>query len=300
MAGPVNTILVPTDGSDDAILAAQVATDLAQRTGAVIHLANAWQINTYVGDPYLYAPALSNDYYTINEEVGRTALETEMARITAAGGTVAATHLVQGRAPDEMVALAKEIGADLIVVGSRGLGPVRRLVLGSVSEGIVHHASCPVLVVRGGATAWPPQRVVVGDDGSETAERAVQLAAGFAKLYAAQGVLAQAFLPTVAPYSPADPDLARQEEARQQAEAALGERAATLDAAFGKRPTTRLAIDDAAALLLKIAEEDEQPALVVVGSRGLGPFQRFRLGSTSTKLLHAAQCPVLVVPGRED
>jgi hypothetical protein len=59
--------------------------------------------------------------------------------------------------------------ADLLVVGSRGLGKARRLVTGRVSEGLVHVASRPTLVVRGGEGIWPPKDVVVGDDGSEEA-----------------------------------------------------------------------------------------------------------------------------------
>ena len=297
MVGPFNTILVPTDGSDDATLAAQVATDLAQRTDAAIHLAHDWQLVTYAGDPYLYPGTLTDDYFTLYDESGRAILEQASERVAALGGTVAQTHLLQGRPSDTMAALAGTIGADLIVVGSRGLGPLRRLVLGSVSDGIAHHAPCPVLTVRGGADAWPPQRVVVGDDGSEIADRAAQLAGRIAVLCGAKGVVVRGYqpLPTPDPDRPGGPH--RHDEMVEAAEVAIEQRAAELAGVFGGRLDARLAIGDPADLLVTTAEIADAPALLVVGSRGLGAFQRFRLGSTSTKVLHAAHCPVLVVPG---
>jgi nucleotide-binding universal stress UspA family protein len=64
------------------------------------------------------------------------------------GGTVAEEHLVEGRVAPEIVGLAEEIGAGLIVMGSRGLGGIRRALMGRVSDSVVQHAHCPVLVVR--------------------------------------------------------------------------------------------------------------------------------------------------------
>jgi nucleotide-binding universal stress UspA family protein len=61
---------------------------------------------------------------------------------------VAQAHFREGRPDAEITALAEEIGAGLIVVGSRGLGGIRRTMLGSVSDSVVRHAHCPVLVVR--------------------------------------------------------------------------------------------------------------------------------------------------------
>jgi nucleotide-binding universal stress UspA family protein len=298
MAGLFSTILVPTDGSDDAIMAAQVATDLARRTGSAIHLAHAWQFVTYAGDPYLSPGALPDGYLTMYEDAGRAMLEQESARVASLGATVAGIHLLQGRPADTMVDLAGEIGADLIVAGSRGLGPLRRLVLGSVSDGIAHHAPCPVLLVRGGAGAWPPQRVIVGDDGSPAAERAAQLAAQIAAFYKANGVVVRGYQPVLTPDLDQPGGPRRHDELIEAAEIAIAERAAELAAAFGSRPEPRLGIGDPADLLVTAGESVDVPALIAVGSRGLGAFQRFRLGSTSTKVLHAAHCPVLVVPGK--
>lgn len=88
--------------------------------------------------------------------------------------------------------LAEELGADMILLGSRGLGSLGRLVLGSVSERVVHHATCPVLVALGSESAWPPRRVVIGDDGSEEAKKAGGLASRFGHLYGAEMVLVRA------------------------------------------------------------------------------------------------------------
>jgi nucleotide-binding universal stress UspA family protein len=62
--------------------------------------------------------------------------------------SVAEAHLIRGRADREVVNLSEEIGAGLIIMGSRGLGGVRRALMGSVSDSVVRHAHCPVLIVR--------------------------------------------------------------------------------------------------------------------------------------------------------
>ena len=72
-----------------------------------------------------------------------------MEKIRAATGSAIQAHVRLGRPDEEIVSLADEIGAGLIVVGSRGLGDIRRALMGSVSDSVVRHAPCPVLVVRG-------------------------------------------------------------------------------------------------------------------------------------------------------
>ena len=58
-------------------------------------------------------------------------------------------HLREGRAAEEIVELAEDIGAGLIVMGSRGRGRLRRALMGSVSDAVVRHAHCPVTIIRG-------------------------------------------------------------------------------------------------------------------------------------------------------
>ena len=74
--------------------------------------------------------------------------EAETERVRAAGGTVAQAHLMMGRADRKVVGLAEEVGVGLVVTGSRRHGGIRRALMGSVSDSVVRHAHCPVLVVR--------------------------------------------------------------------------------------------------------------------------------------------------------
>jgi nucleotide-binding universal stress UspA family protein len=144
-------ILLATDGSEEATLAAQTAIDLANKTGDS-------ELHVVYADILPYSPALSEGYQAgvdvgaylqdESEEIGQGRLDEQVRKIEAAGGSVAQAHFRIGRPDAEITALAEEIGAGLIVVGSRGLGGLRRAMLGSVSDSVVRHAHCPVLVVR--------------------------------------------------------------------------------------------------------------------------------------------------------
>jgi nucleotide-binding universal stress UspA family protein len=78
----------------------------------------------------------------------RELLDAEVEQVKAQGGTVAEAHLGVGAPDREIVNLAEEIGVGLIVLGSRGRGGIRRALMGSVSNSVVRHAHCPVLMVR--------------------------------------------------------------------------------------------------------------------------------------------------------
>ena len=143
-----NKILLPTDGSTDAALAARAAIDLSGESGAELHVVHAWQSVPFARFESLIRAQLKQEA----EEL----LAEQEKLIGAGGGKIAGSHLRRGSAVDEILDLAYELGAGLIVMGSRGMGPVKRLVMGSVSEGVVHHTRCPVLVLRGRQAAWPP------------------------------------------------------------------------------------------------------------------------------------------------
>ena len=82
------------------------------------------------------------------EEDAKSKLEEQVQKIEQAGGKVAQAHPRVGLPAAKIVALAEDMGAGLIVMGSRGLGGIRHAVMGSVSDSVVRHAHCPVLIVR--------------------------------------------------------------------------------------------------------------------------------------------------------
>ena len=149
-------ILLATDGSREAELATRTAADLAKKTHSELHVVHAFGIAP-VGPPvYPEATELQSvefeaeneERQRISEQRAREVLETEVQKVRSGGGSVAVEHLVEGRVAPEIVGVAEEIGAGLIVMGSRGLGGIRRALMGSVSDLVTRHAHCPVLVVR--------------------------------------------------------------------------------------------------------------------------------------------------------
>jgi nucleotide-binding universal stress UspA family protein len=150
-------ILLATDGSEDAQLAATTAVDLANSTGSELHVVHArfalpWTTGYYSDTE---PPTTSIASKEEARQMVLQWLDEQVERIEAQGGSARQAYLRLGR-PDEgaitvaeqIVNLAEEIRAGLIVVGSRGLGGIRRALMGSVSDSVVRHAHCPVLVVR--------------------------------------------------------------------------------------------------------------------------------------------------------
>jgi nucleotide-binding universal stress UspA family protein len=144
-------ILVATDGSEEAKLALTTAADLAKGTNSELHIAYVFPTavqrpfpNPITGRP---AEVLERE---LEEAMGqaRSFLDREVEQVKGEGVEVADSHLVRGRPDSELVHISEEIDAGLIVMGSRGLGGVRRALMGSVSDSVVRHAHCPVLVVR--------------------------------------------------------------------------------------------------------------------------------------------------------
>jgi nucleotide-binding universal stress UspA family protein len=261
-------ILLATDGSENTAQATKATVDIARRRGSEIHLIHVWHD---VHTPHAHAFVKSE-----LRRQGREILEEQ-------GGTVTRAHHREGRTFGEVIKLGDELEADLLLVGSRGHRGLRRMLVGSHSEDIVHHAHRPVLVVRRGEDVWPPARIVVGDDFSEDARKAAELAANLGKLFGARMLLLHA-VPRL-PKASSEP-----------VEAKLGDRAGELEDILQQRSQTRIVAGDSAEVLIEAAQEGEEPTLVAVGSRGLGLVGRMRLGSVSTKVVRAGLGAVLVYP----
>ncbi len=280
-------ILLATDGSADAVRATEAASDLAMKSGAELHVVHVWHD----------VPGFAHDF--VKRELrrqGQEILDGQVERIRASGGEVAKAHLRRGRTSNEVISLCEEIGAGLLVVGSRGLGTVQRILMGSQSEEIVHRARVPVLVLRGGEDAWPPVRIVVGEDYSDDARKAGELAAGIGRLYGADGLLVYSHpdLPEVPP-GEARSTVKDLMDMRGRDEKMLEARARELAEILGRKPEVRLSDGYPASVLLE-ASQEVRPSLVAVGSRGLAGMIHTRLGSVSTKVVTAARGPVLVYP----
>jgi len=296
MNGFPTRILAATDGSEHAALTAKAACDLSLRAGAELHVVHVWQVPRLA---MTLPAAAKGEYSRARERWEREAqglLDEQADRVRGTGAAVAGAHLRKGRPAEEVVGLAEELEADLVVVGSRGLGRVERLTTGSVSEGIVHLASRPTLVVRGGAGAWPPREVVVGNDGSREAARAGKLAARLAKLLEASVLLVSVYSTNLVSPPVRAPLPRAFNMLLSTGDDILKERAARLKGVLGDSPETMVATGDAAAVLQEVAGES---ALVAVGSRGLGAVRRFTVGSVSTDVLRAVAGPVLIVPSKE-
>jgi nucleotide-binding universal stress UspA family protein len=140
------TILLATDGSEEAQLAGTTAADLAQRTDSELH---AVTVGAGVPISATTSPAHFEDVVRKNRSQAEEVLEQQVKSIEESGGAVNERHLREGRAEEEIVELTEEIGAGLIVMGSRGHSRLRRALMGSVSDAVVRYAHCPVTIVRG-------------------------------------------------------------------------------------------------------------------------------------------------------
>ena len=206
-----------------------------------------------------------------------------------------------GEPANEITARARAIGADLIVVGSRGRGPLATSILGSVSAGVIDRATCPVLVARRGEV----KRIVLADDGSAGAAAAAELLDRWP-------IFADASLQVVSVVDVGRPLLAADETPmffaagellysesleleRERSHRTVAARAKALAARpRGIRTSVR---EGAAADEILGAAHDFSADLIVTGSRGETGLARFFAGSVARRVLLGAKCSVLIARG---
>jgi nucleotide-binding universal stress UspA family protein len=225
-------------------------------------------------------------------------------------GLAQSVHTIVGteRPQHGTIGAAETWGAHLIVVGARGVGPVQRLLLGSVSTTVSQQAKVGVLVVRRAANNPPVEapRVLVAYDGSEASRHAARL---LDRLVWPEGTIGRVMsvcesglgeLPEWLKERTRDAETeAMSQNWVREHEVEKQTLHHELTAFSHKLPrpfrTDPLVVDgDPANEILK-AIDSERADLVVMGARGMGTLERLFLGSTSQKVLHHAPCSVLIV-----
>ncbi|MGB3683896.1 MAG: universal stress protein [Rubrobacteraceae bacterium] len=312
-------ILLADDGSRQAEYAAKLAAGLSNALGSEVHAVRAVEGSSELYMPPGWAGLGLQTRDDVFEQAGREAfeaakrearqeLEDTMQEIERAGGKVAEVHVRTGRPDSEIVELAEETGAGLVAIGSRGLGPLKRALLGSVSTSVVRHAHCPVLVTRcEGEGAALPERMLVAADGSGSGERALEMAAEVARAAGSElHLLHVVQLPSPGPegwavpiaYMPEAGELVTRniEELERNARDFVEQRADRIRDDGGPVLEGHVAFGLPSQEILRLAEE-LGAGLVFTGSRGLGGVRRALLGSVSDSIVHHAHCSVMVVRG---
>ncbi len=284
-------IVVGVDGSDGSRAALRWARREAEARG--------WPVVALLAYGFYGRPEQVQDRAGGIAEEALSRAATEVLRETIAE-VVEADDPELTTAPETMIAGLEPVDAlfqvaepsDLLVIGSRGLGPVRRLLLGSVSTACVRHAAGPVVVVRA-PQPRDERPVVVGVDGSAESLSALDWAIehAAARRLALHVIRAWSLPPDIGVRME---DILAAAARREQTDKELHELVERRSRGAGIRVTAEL-VDGAPAPTLISASDDAE--LLVVGSRGAGGFSRLLLGSTSaTCSLHARTSVAVVHP----
>jgi nucleotide-binding universal stress UspA family protein len=141
----MKTILLATDGSPTATKATDEAIELAGALGATLRIVSVWRVPLY---DYGYVPAQYPPELVDAQRAGAERAAEHAVAAAKAAGVDATSELRQGDAAEEICAAAEAEAANMIVLGAHGWGAMKRILFGSVSTAVLHHAPCPVLVVR--------------------------------------------------------------------------------------------------------------------------------------------------------
>ena len=284
----MDKILVGIDGSEDSRTALRWAAGIACALALPLKVVQAWQYPSdailALGRLELPSPHRAEEHLEVQL---RLLVEEEV------GADTANVTMTVARGPAAGV-LLREAGrrTRLAVVGSRGLGGFKGLLLGSVSRQLIEHATCPVTVVGPAVSVQPVglQTIVAGIDGSTHAARALRFAAELATRVGAELVVAHAL-----PAAPDDQRHIGEPRRRLDARRDLVEQWCGPPRDAGLDYHIAVVEGDARTALLEVAH-DRNADLLIVGSRGLGPVAKLLLGSVASSLAQDGELPVTIVP----
>jgi nucleotide-binding universal stress UspA family protein len=144
----MKSIVVGTDGSETARQAVRAAGQLSLSTGGRVHLVSAYQPRIAGRVSFVASPGPEGSTWQANLAKEVEALLQDAAGTLTAMGANVECHTRAGEAAAAILEVAEEQGADLIIVGNRGLRGAQRFLLGSVPGKISHHATCSVMIIR--------------------------------------------------------------------------------------------------------------------------------------------------------
>lgn len=285
-------VLVAVDGSHQSKIALETTVGFPWPAETEVHSVAARQSGADYRRSLLLAVLDRNA-----EAAAEGARRTLAGRWPDASATVTDTTPVEG-----VLGEAKRLGAEAIVVGWRGHGPARRLLMGSVSRGVVRGARCAVLVVR--RRVPEVRRILIGVDGSDAAQRAVEFVSRLDPPLKGRVTLVSATEPVPVPSQALASGAVRATVSREvrrinvvrakQAQSRLNAAAAKLERRGWKistRLTTGVPLRD---LLAEAARADAH--VIVVGKRGTSGVPHLLLGSVAEGILNRSPLPVVVVP----
>jgi nucleotide-binding universal stress UspA family protein len=137
--------LVPVDGSDTSRRALRYAAALARKTGAALHIVHAHEEPIYYGELSVYVPR--GRFEKLQHDYSRSVLDAAAQRMKGTGVHYT-TEVLVGPIGTTIARCARSLKCDGIVMGTRGMGAVGNLVMGSVATKVLHHASVPVTLVK--------------------------------------------------------------------------------------------------------------------------------------------------------
>jgi len=272
--GRFDHILVATDGSEFSAAAIRVGASFAKANHAELTAMSMVMID-------LEAEGLAPDVLRNAETEARKALEGAQT-LARAEGCEARIELRQGINPSkEIVRLADDRHADLIVMGRRGKRGMERLMVGDATRKVIGYADCSVLVVPRAAGMWQ-QRILLATDGSRHGERAAEAAGQLAKMFGLPMTVVSVLRPGF--------DEVRRAEARLEVDRVKD---AAVDEGI-EVDETILGGDNPATAILNFARKCGAD-LIVMGSHGRTGLGRLLLGSVSEQVIGQASCPVMLV-----
>ena len=292
-------VLLGLDGSEQSMVARDLVASLPWPADASIQLLAAYQPHVdYTGGVGGTMAWVGDIEDAIRDQLAET-LESMAAPLIERGLKTKRT-VVRGRPADAIIDAARVEEVDLIVTGSRGRGPVRSMLLGSVAAEVAAHAICPVLVARGPSIS----RLLLAVDGSSDASVIPDLIGAWntfqdvpADVVAVVSKDPPGFEFMLALYTLGDARLADLKRDEQLAAGRAADEAVGRLTAVGIPANAHVRSGDPANEILAAAA-DLKSDLIVTGSRGLGGLERLLLGSVARNVLVHAPCSVLIVRSR--